>query len=231
MTEITGSVATSPSGSTLTSLRDRVEQVLSDTGNATWSTAALDEAIRHALDEYTQVNPDTDLATLTLSAAGREISISTLSYLSILRVWWDYDSTDPGYPPQWRNFEVWPGDILYINDDDEPDATDIVRIWYTTRHTLNGLDSASTTTLPEEHTSLIVTGAAAQAALSFGQSINALANVDGWTPRRFNEWAEIKNAEFRTGLARIASRRALHSSGMIAAPPLDRWGTLGGWDS
>ena len=223
-TTITGSAASAAGSATLATLRDRVELVLSDTGNATWSTDTLDEAIKHAIDEYALVSPYRAITTLTLTADGREVDISSITnLLEIQRVWWEYTSSDPEYPPNWREFEIYPGDILFINAGIEPASGDVVRVWYTARHTLNGLDGAGTTTLPDEHISLIVTGAAAQAALIYAQSIGATVNVDGWTPRRFNDWAEIKYAEFKTGLARIAARHAAQKAGIAPIATLDRW--------
>ncbi len=224
MTLITGTTATGAGSATLASLRDRVEQTLHDTGNATWSTAELDEAIRHALDTYTQVAPYRAITTLTLAAAGREVDVSSLSNLiSVVRVWWEYTSTAPEYPPQWREFEQWAGPILWINAGDEPAAGDVVRVFYTARHTLNGLDGAGVTTLPDEHISLVVTGAAAQAARSHAVSISGIVNVDGWTPRRFLDWATLKEDEFQRGLQRIARQHAAQHSGIAPASALDRW--------
>ena len=209
---------------TLALLRDRVEQTLSDTGNTIWSTTDLDEAIRIALDEYTQVSPHHAIATLTLSAAGREISLTSITaLLHVLRVWWKYTSTDPEYPPQWREFEQWPGPLLFINDGIEPASGDVVRIFYTARHTLNGLDSATATTLPDEHVSLIVAGAAGQAALSYAQAMSDRLTVDGWTSKRFTDYANLKLQQFTDGLRRIARQHAAQSSGIAPAYPLDRW--------
>ena len=98
-------------------LRDRVESLLQDSGNTRWSTDDTDEAIRRALEVYSQYSPQHAIGTIALSAAGREIDISSLTGLvRVEKVWWDYDSTTPGYPPNWRQFEVWPRSILYIDD-------------------------------------------------------------------------------------------------------------------
>jgi hypothetical protein len=149
-----------PSSATLTTLRDRVEARLQDATNARWSTDDLDEAIRTALEQYSKYNPDHKLTTVNVSAAGREIDVSGISdVLQIEKVWWDYDSSDPTYPPNFRQFEVWPGDVLYIDDRDEPQNGDVVRIWYTALHTLEDLDSATATTIPADDEGTIVTGA------------------------------------------------------------------------
>lgn len=53
---------------TLSILRDRVEQVLADSGNAIWSTSDIDEAIRNALHEYSKTRPLQSVGTLLLDA-------------------------------------------------------------------------------------------------------------------------------------------------------------------
>jgi hypothetical protein len=148
------------SSSNLTTIRDRVEARLQDASNATWSTDDLDEAIRTALEQYSKYQPQHKLTSITLGAAGREVDISSLTdVLRIEKVWWDYDDTDPSYPPNYRQFEVWPGDILYIDDRTAPSSGDKVRIWYTALHTIEDLDSATATTIPEDDEGTIVTGA------------------------------------------------------------------------
>lgn len=122
----------------LLAVRARVEFLLQDVGNVTWATSDLDEAIQEALERYTKINPAREIDTVTLAADGREIDISGISdYLSIERVWWDYDVADPRQPPRWRDFEVWSGDVLYINDAGEPQTNDVVRLWLTKMHTLD----------------------------------------------------------------------------------------------
>lgn len=224
MTLITGTTASAAGAATLVTLRDRVEQTLHDTGNTTWSTAELDEAIRHAIDEYTQVAPHRAITTLTLAASGREIDISGIANLiTVSRVWWEYTAANPEYPPQWREFEQWAGGILRIDAGREPQTGDVVRIFYTGRHTLTDLDGASVTTIPDEHISLIVTGAAGHAACSHALSLAPLANVDGWVHKRFNEWGASKLDQFRALLARVAARRAAQNAGIAPGYPLDRW--------
>ena len=148
------------SSNNLATIRDRVEARLQDATNARWSTDDLDEAIRTALEQYSKYKPNHALGTIALSSAGREIDISSLTgCLQVEDVWWDYDSSSPGYPPNYRQFEVWPGDLLYIDDREEPESGDTVRVWYTKMHTIEDLDSATATTLPADDEGTIVTGA------------------------------------------------------------------------
>jgi len=179
-------------------LRDRVESRLQDSGNTRWSTDDLDEAIRTALDEYSQKQPHHAIGTIALAAAGREISLSSLTgLLRVEKVWWDYDSSTPGYPPNWRQFEVWPGSLLYIDDREQPASGEVVRVWYTKMHTIKGLDSATATTVPSEDVSTIVTGAAYHAARTRALELSEKLNVDGNVVRRLNDWADDEGRTWR----------------------------------
>jgi len=179
----------------------------------------LDEAIRWALQRYSEVAPDQTITSLTLEADGREVDLSSITdYLQILRVWWNYDSDAPAYPPDWRDFEQWPGDILFIRDGDEPVTDDVVRVWYTRLQTLNGLDGAGSTSLPADAENLIVVGACGYAAEERIQEEPGRS-----VPRRLKEWAEGRLREFERGLKQAARRNASRHSGIAASPRLDRW--------
>jgi len=220
----TGTTASGAGAATLATLRDRVEATLQDSSNLTWSTDDIDEAVRQALHRYSKIKPDRTITSIELSEDGREIDISSITdYLTVERVWWDYDDSDPAHPPNWRNFELWPGDIVYINDPAEPVTGDTVRFWYTRLQTLNGLDSASATSLPDDDTTLIVTGAAGLAALARAREISESLAVDGWVHKRLNEWGEKRLEEFEAGLKLVAAQRTAQASGIAPGPVLDRW--------
>jgi hypothetical protein len=179
----------------------------------------LDEAIRWALGRYNEINPEIVITTVDLSADGREVDISSITdYIDVLQVWWDYDSSDPGYPPKWRNFKVWPGDILYIDSDAEPQSGETVRIWYTRLRAINGLDGASATTLPDQDEQLILAGAAAMAAQERVQE-----QTQRYIPRKLREWADARMNEFNRGLRALGRRLAAKSSGLAPTAALDRW--------
>jgi hypothetical protein len=166
---------------TLTTLRDRVELVLQDSGNATWAAGDVDEGITQALEQYSRVKPDRAVSTLTLAAAGREISLSTLTGLiRVQKVWAPYNSTTPGYPPKWVDFRVWPGSLLYVDSSDEPQSAEKVRVWYTKKHTLSGLAGAGATTIPVDDESFLILGAAAFCARIRAIEIAELACSSGW---------------------------------------------------
>jgi hypothetical protein len=179
----------------------------------------IDEAIRWALGRYNEINPEIVITTVTLSADGREVDISGITdYHDIVRVWWDYDSSDPEYPPKWRDFELWDGDILFIDAGSEPQSSDVVRIWYKRLRTINGLDSASTTTLPDQDNEIIIAGASGFAAQERVQD-----QPSRYVPRKLREWADARLREFERGLKALARRQAAKHSGQAPIAELDRW--------
>lgn len=223
MPTITGTLS-SGATATLATLRDRVEAKLQDSGNLIWSTATLDEAIRTTLDRLNWTMPRQAIGTITLAAAGREISLASLTgLLEVKRIWWDYDASGPTHPPEFRRFEVWPGSILYIHDESEPAANDVVRVWYTLPHTIQNLDSASTTTMDATLQALMVTGGAGYAAQIRAIELAEQATLDPGVTNKLNDWARNQIAEFRTQLRNIANIESTRQAQMVPMQPMDRW--------
>ena len=208
---------------TLATIRNRVEATLQDSANAVWSTDDIDEAIRKALDRLNWVLPREVIGAITLAAAGREISLASLTgLLDVKRVWWDYDSTSPTHPPDFRRFQVWPNNILYIDDDDEPAAGDVVRVWYTKHHTILNLDSGTETTLDSNWQGVIVTGAAGYAAQSRAVELAEQATLDG-SQSRLMDFANKMIAEFRTQVRAEANIESNRQARRVPTPMLDRF--------
>jgi hypothetical protein len=155
-----------------------------------YDQADIDEALRWALHRYNQVSPDRTISTLTFAATGYEVSTTTLTgLLDILKVWCPYTAADPEDPPEWRTFEQWPS-ILHITDE-EIDIASIARIWYTRSHTLSGLDAAITTTVPDDHASILVTGAAgmvAQMRAQESQQTSVASKLREWSVNRLMDF-------------------------------------------
>lgn len=213
------------SSATLTTLRDRVEQVLFDTGNAIWSTTALEESVRQALHEYSYVYPDRAATTLTLSADTRELDISSVTgLLDVLRCWLPYTSSSPEHPPNWRLFQHWRDlQILYFSDGDEPQNAEVARLFYTKMQTLSGLDSAAATTFSAEDESMLITGAVGYAATSRSVDLQEQITLTTKTGENLKTWGEARLKEFRNMLGALSRLEALRNSAHVQWGYLDRW--------
>lgn len=216
--------------SALAAIRDRVEQMLLDVSNAIFSTGVIDEGIRQALDQYNFVAPLMMEASITLSAAGREISLASLSNLLwVVDVWWPYDSTAETWPPNrvrgWRVYwdDAIPKLFLDIREGGQPQSGDKVRVWYSARHTINGLDSATATTIPLEHESLIVLGAAGHAAMSRAVDLIEIAGTDLYQVGLLGTWGQRKLREFTDKLKQIQRMTARSGPAWGMGWALDKW--------
>ncbi len=178
----------------------------------------IDESIRWALGRFNEIAPQETITSLTLTSAGREVDLSSITdLLRVTRVWWPYSSSSPTFPPNWVSYEVW-GDTLFIDSDSEPQSGDVVRVWYVRLCTVNGLDDATATTLPSDAETLLVTGAAGYVAEE------RITEKPGWrVPRDLKEWAIARLHDFERGLKAHSRRLASQHAGIIATQPMDRW--------
>ncbi len=208
--------------SDLAALRDRVELILADSGNAIWATGDIDEAIRQALHEYSKIRPLQEVGVITVATATHELSITTLTgLLGVSRVWHPYTAASPEDPPEWVAFELWADEaLLYFPD--ELTAGKVARIFYDKLQTIEDLDSATATTVPADDESLICTGAAGYAAMSRALDLGEQVTLDRDVPQKAKTWAGQKLQDFRQGLAAVARAQALLGRSHVELPPLDR---------
>lgn len=218
--------------STLAQFRARIAQALVDTGNTNYATGLLDESLRTALHEYSQAYPLTNDTVIVLPGDGREIALNNVSgLLAVTQVWWPYDSdSDEEWPPnQVAGFRVYWDDarpVLFLSklDGDQPQQDDELRLWYTTLHTIQDLDSASTTSIDGDHESNLVQGAAALAALSRALDRADEFNLDPKNPINLLNWGNERLKDYRAWLRELRARPSR------SAPPwpakgwsLDKW--------
>ncbi|MBD3319553.1 MAG: hypothetical protein GF350_00485 [Chitinivibrionales bacterium] len=110
---------------TWANLRDDVEVKLTDTGNATFAEATIDEYMKDILvDEVSDRVPVEVLEVLTATAS-REYSLYTIT--NLLRVL-DVEYKVAQWPRCWRNFKV-QGYSLFIDLDDTPTAGNSIYVW------------------------------------------------------------------------------------------------------
>ena len=194
---------------TLETVRGRLEQMLGDPSNKLWPTAALDEAIRAALHDFSQLVPQRVIDTVTVASATYELDISGLTGIEqVEQLWLPYTAANPESPPNIKPFAYWPeSQVLYLYDY-EAQAGEVARVFYTTLQTLNGLDSAVSTSVPDGDISWLLMGAAAKAAAS--QSLK-LANGTKEGNAAAGHHRDVANefaATFRLALESLAAKQA-----------------------
>ncbi len=196
---------------TLATLRARVQLFLSDTGATAYTTDLVDEAIRQALSEYSEVLPRHVDTCLTLPAAGREIALDSLTDLvAVTDVYWPYDSLEESWPPNRvagfsLNFDDGqPLLTLTSKTGSQPQAGDELRLWYTTPQHLDGLDGAAGTTILPTHESWLVLGAAGYAAIQRAGDVSATYTETARTQANLEAWGQMRLAQFRSKLAQFA---------------------------
>lgn len=222
--------------STLAQLEAQVSAILMDPTNAIFTTAVLDAALRMALSEYSDAAPLQMETVLTLPGDGREIALSSVSGLvNVTEVWYPYDSTatTETWPPnRVRGFTLWWDDsnpllFLYLDNGPEPQQDEEIRIWYTTPHTIQNLDSASVTTVGE-HESLIVRGAAGLACLGRATDVNETAvNMAVSTPNYAalaNRLLNQRDYGFYPRLWALRSQAKARGRAFADGWALDKWG-------
>lgn len=152
---------------TLTTLRADLRLDLNDLSGAQerFGDADLDRAIARALTELSRALPDVQEATLRTTADSRRVDLSGLAGL------WDVEAVEwptGAYPRRWRRFELAPDkQSVTLLVTAPPSAAEDVLVQWAKGHTLDGLDGATSTTIPEECAELLLLGAYGFAAWAY----------------------------------------------------------------
>lgn len=215
---------------TLAEYKNSVSLFLFDTGLEIWPAAEIEDAIRHALADYSEAWPCTHQAVITTLTDGRQIALNAIeNLLAVMEVYWPYDSSTEdqranlalGWYLYWDDGLP----ILQVNFDGyaAPEAGDELLLTYTTPHTIQGLDGAAATTVHRSHIMQIVRGAAAYAALSRTADLaetQGRAAVSAETLRRMADYYMV---QFKAWL--ITLHRSLPATNWAAAWQFDKWET------
>ncbi len=144
---------------TLTTLRADLRLDLNDPTGAheRFANANLDRAITRALTELSRALPYVQDATLRTVADSRCVDLSGLTGL------WDVEAVEwptGAYPRRWRRFELaLDKQNVTLLVTTPPSAAEDVLVQWAKGHTLDGLNGATSTTVPEEFDELLLIGA------------------------------------------------------------------------
>ena len=173
------------SSATLATMRTRVQNFLWDVGAAVWGLDQIDEAIRQALGEISRVRPLIAHEDVVIPAGSREVALSA-GVVSVVRVWFPYDADDE---PDWAEYEVWHAggtQTLYVDLGSTYTADKAARVFYRSRHALNGLDASAATTFTVEEENPLVIGASGYACLMRSVDLNEDSTTSALSTRRLN---------------------------------------------
>jgi hypothetical protein len=194
---------------TFNTLIESLRSMLVDITIVTFEERALEQAIRDALREISQVMTYHTVGTVTLSASGREISLSTLTQpCAPYEIWLPYTAATPEDPPRRRTWQVLNPNTptVWISDGGQPASADVARVFYSTLHTISGLDSGASTTLPDIAIRALLTSAAAACALARRADIVENTQNSQDALKRFSEIYQDWRAQTDTFIKRERSR-------------------------
>lgn len=215
--------------STLAQLEARLSAMLID-ATVIFAEATLAESIRNALHEYSRAFPLAAETVITLPGAGHEIALDGLTgLLSVTDVWWPYDSTaDESWPPERVNgFQVSRDDarpVLVLPDaSDQPQADDEMRVFYTTLHTVQNLDAAAVTSLPPDHESIILGGAAGYALLARAADLAESISPNAYAVKNYQAQAQVYFDRFAAKLVELKTRATAGGPVFGVGYRMDKW--------
>ena len=190
---------------TLTDVRDRIRKDLHDTDSASfrWSDAQLDRHTDHALSELSAAMPLEKSLTMATTAGSRDLSLVSITDLVDLDTV-EYPVGD--FPPSYPRFSTWSTNLT-LQTDTPPTGTN-AKLYYVARHVLDG----SGTTLSVFQVDILVTGAAAYAALEqSAYTADRITTGGAATPERFEGYARARLTAFHQLLLQYGRKNRLRA--------------------
>jgi hypothetical protein len=209
----------------LTTLISKLQATLLDDGTI-FSTATCTAVLRHALAHLTMRYPIQGGTLVDTVADQYEYELTSalagavpLQVTDVLLA--DPDGAEADTP---LTFRAWSEDERHFIRLQEPQAADqqlIVR--FTQAHTINGLDSATESTLTAEADIVLLDGAAAQACRTAAVGKVLTNNLDPQASENYRAAANMFQGAFDAGLSILARRRRLQVSVPDDRTWNDRW--------
>ena len=210
----------------LTDLRDRIEDYLTDSGNADWTTGELDNALRVALAELSTMSPSRASASVDAVTGQYEYSLSSITGLqAVVEVWYPYLSTDDEWkkphPVKWRMLS---DGVVYLDVDQDPDSAYDLRIFYDKTQTVTGLDAAAATTVNDAEKAALIVGAAGYAATAKAVYLTDRVSVGGsQAAERLADWGRRQVGAFQQRVYQLGAREAAEEDSRIGWWRADKW--------
>jgi hypothetical protein len=206
---------------TLSTLTTRLLLMLGDTLANRFTVDITTEAFRLALAEYSYAVPYIKTDTVTVTAAGREQTLASLSRLiavtMVLYPWTD-DSIELDPLQKYYYYFTDGVPMLYVGGQRVPAVGDKLRITYALTHIVDDLDTAATCTVPPQDFALLLIGASGHAArlrtAIYSESFSAHPELKLFAIDNLNQFRATLRSR-----SRQASRQPLPPQGF----KLDQW--------
>ncbi len=192
----------------LTTLITSVQALLLDSGT-NYTTATCTAAIRQALKEFNDVAPRFAAETLAVVADQHEYELTGGDFdtgvLGVIGVYLNDDDGDDDTP---LAFEDWTEDNRsYIRLKEAQTAGENLLVRFTTLNTINGLDSAVESTIPDFFDQVLVNGGALYACTTRAVSRIETINLNKDVPAELRKSAAAWLTDFNDGLRKAGQRK------------------------
>jgi hypothetical protein len=212
----------------LTDYRTAILNLLSDDGTR-FDNDTLDQGLRLALMEYVQYSPDIIQVEFTVTTAGRDQDISAITgYEKSLQICYPYTTGQdtPTEVEAYYEYKSAGGPLIHFQGNIIPQVGEKLLILYTAFHTIEDLDSAAVTSVPDIHKTILVSGAAGHAGIIRVSQIGEAYTTQSGSKIFISEWAKKELATFRYLLRNIRQGQSgLTSLNSGAYWNLDQWDT------
>lgn len=201
----------------LESVRERAALYLMDANRLVWPDSVLDEAVRHALEDYSRACPQVRSGEAAAGAGGT-LDLSGLAGLTgLLVLRWPLEGEN--HLRGWVLLQTDGTVSAVLLNSPFPQPGAMVGVVYTAAHSLAGLDGAAVTSVSGLHAALLARGAAAYAA-----QMRRIDRAEGFLPsegaRQLAEWADAQMNAYQAAL------RELRGAAVFEAGPSGGWGEV-----
>lgn len=212
----------------LSEIRSRLGLILSDPQGLRYDSQVLDEALRRALNEYSEAFPQEKRSLQTASGMRLQALAGLENLLGVRQV--IYPCAGPASAPNFYSGGYalfWEGGAPYLEFlGSVPTAGEAYELQAAVLHSLQGLDGAEAGSVPPAHLDPLIYGAAGYAALTRAQALAETYGAKSDLCQKLEHWGAALTQTWLTFLERIGNAPA-------SSPPFysrARW-ALDTWDA
>jgi hypothetical protein len=192
---------------TLSDVRDRLRQDLSDVAEDRWPDEQLDRHIEHALGDLSLAIPQELTLLMATTSGSRDLVIGDIEGLVEVEA---VEYPVGQFPPSYVGFSTW-GTTIALHVDSAPDGS-VAKLYYTAVHVLDDEDS----TLADSQVDILITGASAYAAQELAAGRTDVLTTDPAAAERYAAWSRARLTAFRQLLHTFGRKNRVRSKRLYA---------------